>query len=114
MGELHAQPATHHRHGQSAEEAAAADGRGALAGAELAIAPVPAGTVTFYRLDLRHRGGAHALPHERARGRRLIASLKLLGAQAFVPDGIPLKVLPEDAGRWWIGEEGVVDARASV
>ena len=45
--------------------------------------------------QMRHRGGGHTQPE---RGCRLIATLKLMGEHAFVPDGIPLKILPEDAG----------------
>ena len=96
QGAIEVQPTTH-RQGQ----APATDEDDALA-----IAPVPEGTVVFYRLDVRHRGGRHVL---RAQADRLIASLKLMGERAFVPDGIPLKVLPEDAGRWWLVDGAVVD-----
>ena len=72
------------------------------------MAPVPEGTVIIYRLDLRHRGGSHA---GRERGERQILSLKLMGEHGFVPDGIPLKVRPEDAGRWWLDADGLTDRR---
>jgi len=93
----------------------------------LPVAPVSEGTVVFYRLDLRHRGGLHTRPEQRAhsvgkppdsrsnvpKGDRLIVTLKLMAEHAFVPDGIPLKVLPEDAGRWWL-VDGAVEDRSSA
>lgn len=100
QGAIEVQPATH-RQGHAS---AADDDEDALA-----IAPVPEGTVLFYRLDVRHRGGRHVLDGLED---RLIASLKLMGERAFVPDGIPLKVLPEDAGRWWLADGAVVDRSA--
>ena len=47
------------------------------------------------------------------RGSRMIGTLKLMGEHAFVPDGIPLKMLPGDAGRWWLEDGGVVDRAAA-
>ena len=115
QGELQVQPATHGSRTPSEKVHEAAGESSSApssehAGVKLSLAPVPAGTVSLYRLDLLHRGGRHSLPQ---RGARLIGSLKLMGEHAFVPDGIPLKMLPEDAGRWWLEGAGVVD-RAST
>lgn len=109
QGNLEVAPATHTTHrrreaGSSPlEEEEEGEGRAAMA-----VAPLPEGSVTLYRLDLLHRGGAHSLS---GRGDRLIVTLKLMGELGFVPDGIPLKVRPEDAGRWWLEGGKVSDRR---
>lgn len=108
QGELQVQPATHGHQPASGEAADAAGQPIEREGPQVPLAPVPAGTVSLYRLDLLHRGGRHALPQ---RGSRLIGSLKLMGEHAFVPDGIPLKMLPDDAGRWWLEGGDVVDRK---
>ena len=95
QGALEVQPASH-RDGTSQAQTPTS----------VALSPVRAGTVAVYQLHVRHRGGSHARPDL---GSRLIATLKLMGEHAFVPDGIPLKVMPEDAGRWWLEGSAVVD-----
>ena len=56
-----------------------------------------AGTVTIYSPNVVHRGRANT--HGDA---RLTVVLTLVGASGLVPNGIPLAIEPEDAGRWWI------------
>ena len=56
-----------------------------------------AGTVTIYTPNVVHRGRANTLVDD-----RLTTVLTLMGASGLVPNGIPLAIEPEDAGRWWM------------
>lgn len=75
-------------------------------GADGVAVAVPAGSVTVYTPNVVHRGRANAL-----RETRLSLVLTVMGASGLVPNGIPLAVQPEDAGRWWLegGELREVD-----
>lgn len=103
QGELQVQPATHGPRRAHAEAVDVAS----VSSEHIALAPLPAGTVSLYRLDLVHRGGRHALPQRES---RMIGTLKLMAEHALMPDGIPLKMLPVDAGRWWLDGDTVVDS----
>ena len=98
QGVLEVQPASH---------AAKGSRTGSRGERGIALA-LPRGSVVVYRLDVRHRGGAHTLQED-----RLIASLTVLGAHALVPYGVPFVVQPADAGRWWIDVGGRVVDRTS-
>ena len=57
-----------------------------------------------------HRGRAN-----HARGEtRLTAVLTLMGTSGLVPNGIPLAIHPEDAGRWWLEAGELHDRRGSA
>ena len=85
QGALEVQPATHTHTEAPREEA------------EGVTVAVPAGSVTVYSPNVVHRGRANT------RGEtRLTAVLTLMGTSGLVPNGIPLAIQPEDAGRWWL------------
>ena len=66
---------------------------------------VPAGSVTVYSPNVVHRGRANTHGEE-----RLTQVLTLMGASGLVPNGIPLVIEREDAGRWWL-EAGELRAK---
>lgn len=65
---------------------------------------VPAGSVVFYSPNVVHRGRANSLGEE-----RLAVTMNIMGGRGLVPDGIPLAVHPDDAGRWWLVDGALVD-----
>eukprot|EP00966_Prymnesium_polylepis_P325667 7381641-Prymnesium_polylepis.1 len=85
QGALQVQPASH-THTERPDETAAS----------VAVA-VPAGSVTVYTPNVVHRGTANARAET-----RLTLVLTLMGASGLIPNGIPLAVEPDDAGRWWL------------
>lgn len=89
QGALEVEPGSHTHDGAPSDEAT----RVALA--------VPAGSVVVYSPNLVHRGAAHTAAHE-----RLAVTLNLMSVNGLVPNGIPLAVLPQDAGRWRLIDGG--------
>mmetsp|Transcript_17316 Transcript_17316/g.31559 ORF Transcript_17316/g.31559 Transcript_17316/m.31559 type:complete len:502 (+) Transcript_17316:1-1506(+) len=84
QGALEVQPGTHGASQEARPHAAV-------------TAAVVQGSVLFYSPFLLHRGRANTLHSD-----RLAVTGTLLGEGGLVPNGIPLAVRPEDAGRWWL------------
>lgn len=93
QGALEVQPASHTHDDVPAD------------GASSVRLAVPEGSVVVYSPNLVHRGGANTHAEK-----RLAVTLNLMGANGLVPNGIPLAVLPEDAGRWRIAGGELLDS----
>jgi hypothetical protein len=96
QGALEVQPASH------THDDVPSDG---ASGVKLAV---PEGSVVVYSPNLVHRGGANTHAKE-----RLAVTLNLMGSNGLVPNGIPLAVLPEDAGRWRLAAGRLLDGVGS-
>lgn len=94
QGALEVQPASH-THTEPTDEQAAPS----------VIVAVPEGTVTVYSPNVVHRGRANTHTED-----RLTLVLSLVSESGLVPDGIPLAVQAEDAGRWWLARDGLQDS----
>ena len=94
QGALEVQPSSH-THTEPTDEQAAPS----------VIVAVPEGTVTVYSPNVVHRGRANTHTDE-----RLTLVLTLVSESGLVPDGIPLAVQAEDAGRWWLARDGLRDS----